>query len=184
MKETFTGVIYMDHVRNIELSRLVVFLYNFDYDNDLPDELGISLLQLHARMFALADQYDIPDLGTVALRKYYSRCKVSWDPVEFLLSIHEVYETTPSCINELRHTACTAIRNHLPGMLQDETVAEMYEEVLTENVEFAKDLLKSYIDHPVYGRCQFCISDQPMEVLQGRCKKCRKGSSAFGGIYS
>lgn len=159
---------------------MVAFLYNFDYDNDMPDEPDMSLLQLHARMFALADQYDIPSLGTLALRKYSSRCTVSWNPIEFLGSIQIVYETTPSCIRQLRKTVCMVIRKHLPSMLREEHVAQMCEEVFTENVEFTKDLLRSYVSDPLYGNCQSCGSGQPMEVLQGRCKKCRRGNSGFG----
>ena len=165
----------MEHVRHIELSKMVAFLYDFDYDDDVPDEADMSLLQLHARMFALADQYDVPSLGALSLRKY-SRCTVSWNPIEFLVSIQDVYETTPSCIRQLRKTACMAIRKHLPSMLQDEHVAQMCERVLTEYVEFTKDLLRTYVSDPFYGNCQCCGSNQPMEVLQGRCKRCKRGN--------
>jgi hypothetical protein len=45
----------MEHVWHIELSKIVAFLYDFDYDDDVPNKAEMSLLQLHAQMFALAD---------------------------------------------------------------------------------------------------------------------------------
>jgi speckle-type POZ protein len=140
----------MEHVWHIELSKMVAFLYDFDYDDDVPDEADISLLQLHARMFALADQYDVPSLGALSLRKYSSRCTVSWNSIKFLVSVQDVYETTPSCIRQLRKTACIAIQKHLPSMLQDEYIAQMCEGVTTEYVKFTKDLLRTYLSDPFY----------------------------------
>ncbi|EUC39645.1 hypothetical protein COCMIDRAFT_110964 [Bipolaris oryzae ATCC 44560] len=176
----FTGTIQMDHVQYIELKKLVDFFYSSEYDNCLPEEADISLLQLHARMFALADQYDIPGLTHLAAGKYFSRCTTSWEPLEFLVSLQDVYETSPASTRLLRDTACTAIRKHLPRMLNSEGVAEMYDKVLSEIPDFTKDLLRCYVSNPLYGHCQSCFTYQPMEALQGRCKKCKKGNRSFG----
>jgi hypothetical protein len=46
----------MDHVSHVHLRKLVGFFYSNDYDEDLPEEADISVLQLHAQMFLLADQ--------------------------------------------------------------------------------------------------------------------------------
>jgi hypothetical protein len=158
---------------------MVHFFYNLDYDDDLPDGMDMSPLQLHTRMFALADQYDIPSLSTIAVEKYSSRCAASWMPMEFLASVQDIYETTPVCIRELRDMACTIIRKHLPEMLDNKEVAEIYERTLVEEPEFAKDLLQSYVSSSLYGDCMTCVSSQPMEALQARCKKCGKGNSGF-----
>ena len=170
----------MDHVHHIELKKLVDFFYSSEYDDCLPEEADISLLQLHARMFALADQYDIPGLSHLAAEKYFSRCTASWEPLEFLVSLQDVYETTPVSTRLLRNTACTAIRKQLPRMLDNKDVAEMYDKILSGTPDFTKDLLRCYVSNPLYGYCQSCYSYQPMEALQGRCKKCKKGNTAFG----
>lgn len=163
---------------HIELKKMVRFFYDMDYDDNLPEETDMSLLQLHARMFALADVYDIPGLRAIAQEKYSSRCAV-WRPREFLESIHDVYERTPTTIRQLRDAACIAIRKNLPKMLEDEGIAGFYEEILTEIPEFTKDLLRSYVRAHFYGDCNSCGSNQPMEALQARCKKCWKGNSGF-----
>ncbi|KAL6153465.1 hypothetical protein ACJBU6_08614 [Exserohilum turcicum] len=94
-KEEFTGTIQIDHVHHVELEKLVDFFYSSEYDDCLPEEADVSLLQLHARMFALADQYDIPGLSHLAVEKYFSRCTTSWEPLEFLVSLKDVMKPPP-----------------------------------------------------------------------------------------
>lgn len=94
-QEEFTGTIQIDHVHHVELEKLVDFFYSSEYDDCLPEEADVSLLQLHARMFALADQYDIPGLSHLAVEKYFSRCTTSWEPLEFLVSLKDVMKPPP-----------------------------------------------------------------------------------------
>jgi hypothetical protein len=146
-----------------------------DYDGTIPQDADVSVLQLHARMFALADKYEILDLLSVAANKYSARCLTSWEPSEFLSSIPDVYDETPPSISALRRHAYTAIRRNLPAMLNDQTISKHYDQTVTENPGFAKDLLQSYVVEPVFKHCYMCSSHQRMEVLQVRCKTCKKG---------
>lgn len=157
------------------LDKLVQFLYNMDYEDVLPADTDDSLLKLHAKMFALADRFDIPDLLLVAASKYSVRCLTSWEPIEFLASIRDVYKGTPPSLSSLRRAAYTAIRKNLPAMLDDETVLKRYDQTVTENPDFAQDLLRSYVTDPIFMRCYTCSSHQRMEILQVRCKQCRRG---------
>ncbi|KAJ6284636.1 hypothetical protein J3E71DRAFT_359388 [Bipolaris maydis] len=177
--EAFTGTIQMDHVQHMELEKLVDFFYSSKYDDCLLERADISLLQLHARMFALADWYDIPGLSHLAVKKYSSRCTTSWEPLEFLVSLQDVYGDTPADIKPLRNTACWAIWRHLPEILDNKEVATMYNKTLSEIPDFTKDLLRCYVTIPFIGYCQSCHSYQQMEVLQGRCTKCNKGNLGF-----
>lgn len=146
-----------------------------DYDEVRPADSDVSLLQLHAGMFALADRYEVPDLLPVAANKCSVRCLASWKPLEFLSSVQDVYDGTPPSISLLRKTACTAIRRYLPAVLNDGSVSRHYDQIITENPDFAKDLLRSYVINPVFGPYYTCNSHQCMEVLQVRYKQCRKG---------
>jgi hypothetical protein len=157
------------------LDRLVQFFYNMDYDEVLPLYADVTILQLHARMFALADKYEIPDLPSVAADKYSARCLTFWKPLEFLSSIQDVYDGTPPSISLLRKIAYTAIRRNLPAMLNDETISKLYDQAVTEYPDFTKDLLQSYVINPVFRHCYTCSSHQRMEILQVRCKNCKKG---------
>lgn len=182
-QEEFNGVIQMSHVSHVELGKLVTFFYQMDYSDDIPDGTELSSLQLHVRIFALADQYDIPNLATVAAKKYTSECNGSWIPTDSLASILDIYETTPACIRKLRDLACLFARKHLPQMLNDESTASLYRETLSNSPDFANDLLASYVNNTLYGHCATCQSSQPMEALQTRCKRCGKGNSG-GCLYA
>jgi hypothetical protein len=157
------------------LEKLVQFFYTLDYSDVVPVDTEMSPLQLHAKMFKLADEYDIPGLLPVAARKYFARCADSWEPSEFLTSIPDVYDAAPARVTMLRRVAYTAIRGVLPGLLNEEAVAERYRKILAENPEFATDLLQSYIDGPLYLHCYKCESHQYIEVTRdwhNRCKRC------------
>jgi hypothetical protein len=177
-QENFTGVIHMQHLSHLELRYMVDFLYDSDYA-----ETESCSLETHIRMFALADQYEIAALGSLAVEKYYDRCMSSWSPEEFLVCIKDIYEATPDSVRALRDTACTIIQKHLPQILQDENISVFYEKALDEAPEFAKDLLKRYTNYSLYGCCSSCGPGQPMEVLQARCKTCRRGNTGGQSYY-
>ena len=162
---------------------MVAFFYTLSYDDDIPKETEketkpyVSPLQLHARMFALGDQYDIQGLKETAVKKYVSRCAVTWIPKEFLESISDIYGRTHASLRQLRDAACVVARKNLPMMLDDKSVATTYENILTEVPDFTKDLLGIYVKAPLYSHCSTCSSNQAMEALQVRCLKCGKGNS-------
>ncbi len=169
----------------LELRKMVDFFYSMSYDDEIPEETEqeaenrFSLLQLHARMFALGDRYDIPGLRDVAVKKYSSRGVASWEPLEFLESIHEVYRRTPASIRQLRNAAGILVRNNMRKILDDEVIAIIYDKVLDEVPEFTKDMLRIYVKAPLYGDCITCGSNQAFEALQVRCKRCGKGRSGL-----
>jgi speckle-type POZ protein len=157
------------------LEKLVQFFYSLNYSDVIPVNTDTSPLQLHAKMFGLADEYGIPGLLPVAARKYLAQCVDSWEPSEFLTSIPDVYDAAPARVTMLRRIVCTAIRRVLPELLNEEAVAERYRKTLAENPEFATDLLQSYIDNPLYLRCPYCKIHEYMETTTNwyiRCKRC------------
>jgi speckle-type POZ protein len=157
------------------LEKLVQFFYSLDYSDEVPEDSGLSPLQLHAKMFGLADEYIIPELLPVAASKYSAWCLESWEPLVFLTSIPDVYDAAPALVPLLRHTACMAIRKELPEMLEEEAVAERYRKTVAENPEFATDLLQSYIEGPLYWHCSSCNSHQYITVTRycyNQCQGC------------
>ncbi|PVH94118.1 hypothetical protein DM02DRAFT_694091 [Periconia macrospinosa] len=76
-QEEYSGIISMGQVSHTELGKLVAFFYQADYSSDMPSGPEISPLQLHVRMFAIADQYEIPRLAAIAADKYSSECTAS-----------------------------------------------------------------------------------------------------------
>ena len=184
-QENSTGIIEMADMSYLELEKMVDFFYSMDYDAGIPEDAEpenpshMYPLQLHARMFALGDRYDISGLRDVAVKKYSSRCTGALDSLEFIESIHDVYETTPMSVRQLREAACSLMRRDLPQRLDDEAFRTVYEKVLVEVPEFTRDMLGLYVRAPVYRNCSTCCSYQAFEALQMRCKLCGKGRSGW-----
>lgn len=167
----------------LELQKMVEFFYSAYYEDDISKEIEqgtgrhVSPLQLHARMFALGDRYDVSGLRDLAGKKYYfgsAGSTKSRSRLKLLESIHDVYAGTPDSIRPLRDIACLLVRKNLPMMLNDKTVATTYDKLIAEIPDFAKDLLGIYVNVSVYKHCPACLSDQAMELLEIRCKGCGK----------
>ena len=122
----------------MELKKMVNFFYSMNYDDEIPEETGdetrppISLLQLHARMFALGDRYDIPGLRDMAVKKYSFRASAPGVPLELLESIYDVYKGTPASVRQLRDAAGVLVRKNLPKMPDEAAVATAYEKSSTK----------------------------------------------------
>jgi len=142
----------MVDIANFELMKMVQFFYNMDYDDEVKGIEGkdISRLQVHVRMFAIGDKFDIPVLRSLAAEKYGNRCSLSWNDLEFLGSIREIYTSTPDSIPELRNVAVSVALCKVQDMQKSKDVKEVYEGLLKEVPEFARHLLSEYVN---YGEC-------------------------------
>ncbi|EED11743.1 conserved hypothetical protein [Talaromyces stipitatus ATCC 10500] len=155
------------------VDRFVQFLYTGDYTISEKDHEGVDLspMQYHARVFALADKYDVKTLCDLAANKYYDRLKNDFDYVEFLDSIPDVYQRTlPQ--SRLRILAVRFSRERIEDALRDNSNLEKYDNIASQVPAFTKDLLDSYITCPILADCEKCGPDQPMRALQARCRKC------------
>jgi hypothetical protein len=70
----------LNEVPYLFLERLVQFLYNMGHDDVKSSDASVSVLQLHARMFALVDKYEILDLLSIAANRYSAKYRTSGNP--------------------------------------------------------------------------------------------------------
>ncbi|GAB1320967.1 BTB domain-containing protein [Madurella fahalii] len=190
--------------------RMVEYFYTGDYEDcsrseqaptekkpenngSSSEEDGLTPLRLHAKMFALADMYQVDHLQSLAVSKYGKELGWGAKIQDILDSIPDVYQLTPSSVRALRDRAVVALRAELgkPTRLRFErsgdqgdkttadTLLEAYDEIAAESPEFLKDLLSSYIRAPLLGRCSHCAGEQPQpaEPLQIKCLTCGKGGA-------
>lgn len=162
------------------VEKMVDFFYTNDYQLDPSDAensddcFSASSLQIHARMFALADKYDIGGLCTLASSKYSRDLMDSNSLVEFFDSIHDVYSLTPPSKRDLRQQVIEYIRGNLPEIKKGPILQQSLLPLLTDLPEFAHDLLLAYIRSPAEGYCSDC-GWREIEILQARCLGCRRG---------
>jgi hypothetical protein len=162
---------------------MIEYFYTGDYSGDTGVENEVeplSTLDLHAKVFALADKYDAQSLCKRAADQYRSRLK-NCGGDEFLASISSVYEATPPAIRSLRNVAMQYAQTQLQRMARgQESLRETFLEVVEAVPEFAKDICESWIGSPTRGHCHDCGPGQPLEILQARCLSCgRGGASAY-----
>lgn len=153
------------------------FLYTGDYASISEkdrEHVDLSPLKFHARVFALADKYDVKFLCDLAANKYYFRLRDNFDYVEFLDSIPDVYQLTPPQ-SRMRMLAVRFSRERIEYALRDSSSLETFDKITLQVPPFTKDLLDSYIACPILADCENCGPVRPMQALQARCWKCGRG---------
>ncbi|KAH6874682.1 BTB/POZ protein [Thelonectria olida] len=159
-KEASTRTYSLDSHSLPMVRRLVDFLYTGDYTEKYEEEVAgedpISILSVHVAMFALADKYDIEELSALSGKKYCEYLTKNPDVSNFLLSIPEIYESTPTSSRGLRDHALSFSREKLPEFLTGRASKELFDEVAADSPEFIRELLYSFIEEPLQTQCWNC----------------------------
>lgn len=183
------------------VQRMVDYLYTGNYDKDKhyhEDECGeepdnddesedaAASLSVHARMFALADMYDLEGLQKLAAAKYGSVMATKASLQDLLASVPDVYQLTPSFVRDLRDRVVTAVRVKLGTKLGDneeetDSLMEAYDDIADASPEFLKDLLRSYIRVPLLGKCYNCNLKDYVKDWEQHCLVC--GVEGAQGLY-
>jgi hypothetical protein len=161
---------------------MVEFFYTSDYTGESEEkDTGtdtIPVLIIHAAMFTLADKYDIEELKVLSANKYPEYLAKNPNVSNFLLSISEVYNSTPPFARELRDHALAFAREKLPEFLSLPNAKKEFDEVTADSPEFIKELLYRFVEYPLLGRCPYCVSMcVPVFPLDCRCRRCGKGGA-------
>lgn len=168
--------------------RMVEYFYTADYKDcgestqdpsketpECSDEEGLTALCIHARVFALAEMYQVDGLQSLAVTKYGNAVARSANIQDLLDSIPDVYQLTPCTVRALRDKVIVGLHVELgrttrlhqfaganPAASGDQSggaadsLMAVYDELATESPEVLKDLLSSYIRTPLLGRCYHC----------------------------
>jgi hypothetical protein len=171
-QEAVTGVINLEDDDPATVYLMLQFFYTADYEVD-PECEPSAALSIHAQMFTLADKYDVPALMSLAKQKYESlQAKIPL--YDCLPSISKVY-ALPLSGNSLRKYAVQHARVHIKRGLKEEIVRAAIWQVVNEVPEYGFDLLESFVNIPLKGRCRDCGPNQGATALQARCTSCKPG---------
>jgi hypothetical protein len=160
------------------VEKMIEFLYTANYTvDDTQASPSPSNLTLHAELYAIADKYGLPSLAGEAKSQFLNTTtSTSWDAQDFLNSIYSIYNLTPESDRGLRDVAINCARSHSRELFQG-SVRELLQAVSLKVPDFAFDLLGSFIQTPVLGRCSTCGPNQKVECLQLRCLRCGRGGA-------
>jgi speckle-type POZ protein len=135
-KEGETGAIDLPEDEPSIVNAMLQYLYTFDY-NYAVDEKQDPLAVAHAKVYALADKYDIGPLKTVAGTKFKAAAELLAETPHFLQAIRLVYETTPSEDRGLRDITVEVSKECFSHLLKDPE----FDDLLQEKGHFGRDLL-------------------------------------------
>lgn len=80
--------------------------------NDRSTEASVSNLTIHARVYGLAEKYQIRGLKTAALGKFKEEALVHWLTADFRRAVEEVYMSTVSHDRGMRYVVVDTIVKH------------------------------------------------------------------------
>ncbi|KAI9809482.1 MAG: hypothetical protein M1826_003896, partial [Phylliscum demangeonii] len=116
--------------------RMIDFLYKLDYSDEgeppnpsseyedgavirespPTDLLECSALTVHARMYAIADKYQIPGLKDLSKRKFSTTVTDKWNNESFSHAVRVVYNSTPQNDRGLRDVVARIGREHIHAL--------------------------------------------------------------------
>ncbi|KAH6840411.1 hypothetical protein B0T12DRAFT_459647 [Alternaria alternata] len=70
-------------------------------------------LLLHAKMYEIADKYDVVGLKDLVIEKFHRACQHFWDSDMFPVAAHHVFSTTPDHDKGLRDIVSATISAHM-----------------------------------------------------------------------
>jgi hypothetical protein len=160
---------------------MVEYIYTGNYD-DVSGTPGFQCLGdpspqcINARVFALADKYQMEGLQALSIGKYSHALEETRDVGLFFRTLPDVFALTPQNVGGLRDVAIQFARKHLARGLQEPRVKAMYDDLVVEIPEFPRDLLSSFLQNRVIGNCSSCGSNRPMSIMRCKCKNCGKAN--------
>ncbi|MCJ1387913.1 hypothetical protein MMC18_000756 [Xylographa bjoerkii] len=139
-RESMTGEIVLTEDDPDTVDRMVDYLYRLDYEDEPSIQYFESPegpLLINARVYAIADKYDISTLKTVAVQKTTKFLKMSWDEENFIAAFGLVWNATPIQDRSLRELYLPFILRYSHSLYKNEAFLEL----LRVNGDLAVDVL-------------------------------------------
>ncbi|PQE33412.1 BTB POZ domain protein [Rutstroemia sp. NJR-2017a WRK4] len=161
-KESTDGHITLKEDDVSAVEAMLRFMYTFDYDASSSAKSSSSPMVFNAKVYSIADKYEVLSLKSYAKQKFETTVETCWDMDDFPHAIAEVYNSTPSVDQGLRKVVVDAACKHLDQLLSKQGFRDMLEG--TEG--FAPDVVQTL------AKCQK-QSETPSQIKY-RCPNCQK----------
>jgi hypothetical protein len=96
-----------------------------DVDNEIRD----PNLIIHAKVYALGEQYAVQGLKAIALEKFTSEARVHWATEDFLQAVEHVYSLTPDGDRGMREVVKNTFYEHRRDLMDRENVKRYLRDV-------------------------------------------------------
>ena len=95
MQEAQSQEIFLEEDEPLIVMKMIDYLYCLDYNDHRNDETEESALMINARVYIIADKYDIEALKKWAVTKYQEVLSTRWNSASFIESTRLISENTP-----------------------------------------------------------------------------------------
>lgn len=103
-----------------------------------PGRLAVRAgLLIHAKIYIIADKYDIDPLKIMAASRYQKALGFGWDDSAFLRTVELIYDNTVESDRLLRDVVARYINDHLAALLKQKEFIEL----MKEHGELALDIV-------------------------------------------
>lgn len=99
------------------------------FDLDVDNEIRDPNLIIHAKVYALGEQYAVEGLKATALEKFAAEVKVHWATEDFLQAVEQVYSLTPEHDRNLRDVVRNTFYEHRRELMDRENVKRYLRDV-------------------------------------------------------
>jgi hypothetical protein len=113
-------------------------LYGFEY----TDGVHLPEMIFNARIYGLADKYEILTLKGLAKTKFESVARAGWNTIEYPLSIEIIYESTPSSDRGLRNIATKLTVEHSIVLFENN---DAFLNTVSKVTEFRRDVAERLV---------------------------------------
>ncbi|KAF5601980.1 ARM repeat protein [Fusarium subglutinans] len=133
-KESSERVIEIMDFDPAVVKAMTVFFYSFDYESPTDS----SAMTFHAKVYQIADKYDIEALKKLAATKYRTSIDAGWEMDSFPDAIELAYTTTPPGDRRLRDIAVEVTIERIGTLMSQDAFSEM----LSVNPDLAADIIR------------------------------------------
>ncbi|KAL2166783.1 hypothetical protein VTG60DRAFT_2136 [Thermothelomyces hinnuleus] len=108
-----------------------------------PQGFEVPNLTIHARLYALAEKYDVQGLKALALEKFKEEARIHWDSDDFIRAAEEAYTSTVDCDRGMRDAVVEAIHEHSIVLDKESmlNVVKRFDLCFDLKMRFIRDLL-------------------------------------------
>lgn len=140
------------------VEKMVTYFHTFDYNfKAAPGPFDKLLLEKHARMYLIADKYDVPDLKVLSVKKFgQSAAALSDRPLHMVPAIKFIWDHTTSSHKDIRSEAINAwvVAEHEVGAGEK---SQSTIKSLAKVPEFAAELAVMYGTNYTVDEPRFCV---------------------------
>nr|RBQ89698.1 hypothetical protein FVER53263_13679 [Fusarium verticillioides] len=180
-KESSERVIEIMDFEPAIVGAMTLFLYCFDYESPADS----SAMMFHAKVYQIADKYDIEALKRLAATKYRTSIDAGWEMDSFPVAIELAYTTTPPGDRGLRDIAVEVAFKRLGNLMAQDTFCGM----MRDNPDVAADIIRftngicERVKNYKCGTCRrvfllgFPVSQEPSTLYH--CPSCETYHSSW-----